>query len=132
MKILFLFFALLSSAVTLAQDIKDERDYYLRRAKHQKTVGNIVAATGFVLFVSGLVVSDGKQSTWGFSSNFGTKLLLAGGGIVCGLASIPFYVSSRTNTKRASSVSVAVQRILIPPDDASVKILPSISLTLTL
>jgi hypothetical protein len=134
MKALFLSLALLSVIIMSAQETKYGRDYYLVKAKHQKTVGDILATTGVVLFISGLLVGPGEQSSgWGFSSNFGTVVLLVGGGMVCGLSCIPFYVSSRANSKKAASVNLTIQRILMPQSDApDLKIQPSISLKLAL
>jgi len=97
---------------------------YLEKSKNQKKVGRILLATGGGLILTGVVFPRGKLTKEGIPGggfylgdeykNDGLKgaLILIGG--VSALASIPFFISSRRNAKKAASVGFKNEDIIFP------------------
>jgi hypothetical protein len=117
MKKLLLLFALLSTMIASAQEGKYTRDYYLTKSKNQKTMGWIMLAGGTGLVIAGIAVGNGDNNNdpneLDFGPNFDAGLWLLGGGLVVGAGSIPFFISSANNARRAASISIINQRILM-------------------
>jgi hypothetical protein len=128
MKTIIFLFVLLSSITLSAQKTTDSRDYYLRKSKNQKTVGNVLIVTGGLLLFSNIFIPSGEPSRWtGLGPNDDIKLGLTAGALICGLASIPFFASSRANSRRAVAISISGQKIMIPqPKAMSLKMQPAI------
>lgn len=112
MKILILFIAyLLLSSNLWSQNtavVPNSKDYYLQKSNNQKRVGWILLGGGALLATVGGI---------GFSENFGifTSNSTADGygflfltGIVSGLASIPVFISSGNNARRAATITFYV------------------------
>lgn len=130
--IIFLFMLLLATNLS-AQTTANLRENYLRKATNQKTAGNALAITGGLLLFADLLISDGEESRWGFGSNFEKKLMITGGGMVCILTSIPFFISSRSNFKKAASISLALQKMMLPQTNSWVmKTQPAVCIKIVL
>lgn len=121
MKKLLLLFALLSTIVVSAQEVKYTRDYYLAKSKSQKTMGWIMLAGGTGLVIAGIAVGDSDTNNdpneLGFGPDFEVGLWLLGGGLIVGAGSIPFFISSANNARKAATISIINQKILIPRDN---------------
>lgn len=133
---IFLVVGLLSTMMAAAQ-INNTRDYYLTKSKNQKTIGWILAGSGAGLIVAGLIVGDQDNSSndlsLDFGPNFDVGLWLVGGGIAAGLASIPFFISSRKNARKAASIGLSNQKIVMPQGSAfTTKMQPTVSLKIPL
>ena len=86
------------------------RENYLLKSKHQKTTGYILLAAGLAASVTGFVIfkNDAENYLNPFSSTSGKGTRGSGimiGGAVTIALSIPFFISSKKNRRRASSVS---------------------------
>ena len=99
---------------SFSQAPEGSRDYYLQKSKNQKTAGWVLLGVGTAMAVGGGI---------GFSNNFElfdstTKGDVYGGimlaGIVADLVSIPVFISSGRNARRAARVSVSSQLIDFP------------------
>lgn len=100
---------LLQAASLFSQATKDD---YLKKNKKQKKLATILLAGGGAFILAGVIYprGDAEHSTSPFYSvvtypNVGTKaaLILTGG--VAMLSSIPFYISSGRNKRRAEAIS---------------------------
>ncbi len=95
----------------------------LQKSKTQKTTAWVLLGTGFgIALVGGIVhASSGNESNqeqddgydFGFDFDFTGPLIAAGGGIVA-LSSIPFFISSSKNAKKAATISISSRRIPLP------------------
>lgn len=103
--------------IASAQEGKYTRDYYLTKSENQKTMGWIMLAGGTGLVIAGIAVGNGDNNNdpneLDFGPNFDAGLWLLGGGLVVGAGSIPFFISSANNARRAASISIINQRILM-------------------
>ncbi len=112
---LFCFFTMI--AETKAQldtakpiPVKSGYDLLLKKARNQKTIAWVFLGGGIGLAITGAVIGTnvvdnvGSQSIdkLGASLQTGSVLLLAGG--VCMASSIPFFISSGKNRRKASVV----------------------------
>jgi hypothetical protein len=137
MKKLLLLFALLSTMIAVAQEGKYTRDYYLSKSKNQKTMGWVLLAGGTGLVIAGIAVGSSDDNNdpneLDFGPNFDAGVWLLGGGLVVGAASIPFFVSSANNARKAAFVSLINQKIIIPRSGQLIlRTQPAISLRINL
>jgi hypothetical protein len=98
-----------------AQGGNQERDYYLSKSKNQKTMGWIMLGCGTGLFITGIAVGNkdnNDPNELDFGPNFDAALWLMGGGLAAGVASIPFFVGSANNARKAALISISHQKIL--------------------
>jgi len=133
MRTLFTILAVFSVMTLLAQPKIETKDYYLTKSKNQKTVGYVLAGGGAALVISGLIVGNGDNNNdpneLDFGPNFDVGLWLVGGGIASALASIPFFISSGNNARKAATIGIGQQKIKIPQWNGQVTVLqPAISL----
>ena len=126
------------SVLTLwGQEKAESKDYYLTKSKNQKTAGYILAGGGAALIISGLIVGNSDNNTdpneLDFGPNFDVGLWLVGGGLASGAASIPFFISSGNNARKAATIGVSHQKIKMPQWNGQVTFLqPAISLKIPL
>jgi hypothetical protein len=110
------------------------KDEYLQRSKNQRTAGWILLAGGTTMAVTGIALisnADFWSSEDNASFDAGGFLLL--GGVLADLTSIPFFISSATNARRAAAISFKNQKLLVPTNNAFVwKYQPAISLKIEL
>ena len=115
MKAVFTLVSLLAVMALYAQAGKETKEYYLNKSKSQKTIGYVLAGAGAALIVSGIIVGDGDNNNdpneLDFGPDFDVGVWLLGGGIVSGIASIPFFVSSGKNARKAATIGVSHQKI---------------------
>ena len=95
------------------------KDYYLQKSKNQKTVAWLMLGGGTALAITGFVLAN-KQIDDNDPLNLDN--LEAGGGFAIlgfvgvgtALGSIPFFISSVKNKRKAASISFNNQKILVP------------------
>lgn len=121
-KIIFFLTLLLFVANSFSQTPSDpsfSKDYYLKKSKNQKTTGWVLLIGGGVVGVIGFtkakqILNDPNIGfTEGFESGLGWTLIgLTGSGLA--LCSIPLFLSSRKNARKAATISFNNQKILFP------------------
>jgi len=105
------------------------RDYYLHKSKTQKTVAYTLLGSGSAIIFSGILISSGKESSL---SDYGTGIAIAIVGGVTMLSSIPFFILSADNKKKAA-VAITVKELYLPPYITGKKYrVPGLTFTLTL
>jgi hypothetical protein len=92
------------------------KDFYLQKSKNQKTTGLILAGAGTALIVVGGYVFD---KSWDEVS--ATTTDIAGfavlTGVLADLASIPYFISSCRNKKKAATFSLGYQSVYFGCDN---------------
>ncbi len=112
MKTICLLAVMLILAVNLfAQAPEGTKQYYLEKSRNQKTFGWVLLGGGTALAIIGGIGFD-KEGI--FSSSADAYGFMFIGGIVADLASIPLFISSAKNARKAASMSFHQQRIMIP------------------
>jgi hypothetical protein len=119
-KIMIYFLLLIMPATSFCQQTKESTPAvntdYLKKSKNQKTTAWVLLSGGFVLTAAGVIVGlnevsedienifvPGDQR----SSNAGAVLFFAGSASMLG--SIPFFISSSKNKKRAMQASTGLK-----------------------
>lgn len=106
------------------------REDYLLMSKHQKTTGWVFLGVGAGLVASGFIVDAAKQPSpddpYEISATGASMIIV---GMLSAMGSIPFFVNSSKNAKRAAEISLNNQNLLIPRNNAFV-VMPQPTLTL--
>lgn len=128
--LVILFVALQSFGQT--QNPSLSKDHYLQKSKNQKTTGWVLLAGGTTMAVVGLIIM-GNYDLLDSSSDFDTGGFLMLGGLATDLASIPFFISSAKNARKAASISVNYQKVNFPHHNGfAAKVQPAITLRIPL
>jgi hypothetical protein len=134
-KIIFLIMILLPTVKLLSQTVPNAeftKEQYLEKSKKQKTTGWIFLSAGIAITTIG-VIGFGADDNSDFndsSTNTYTALILTGP--LTALGSIPFFISSGSNARKATTLSLNYQPILIPNQGSLVQSSqPSLSVTIT-
>lgn len=108
-------------------------DYYLNKSKRQKAKAKHLLYAGLGLAVLGGVIhnSQGSRSNGVFDFNFAGMWWAIAGGCVC-LVSVPFFISSVVNAKKAATITLNMQPIIPQNNALTLKSLPSVSLNIKL
>ena len=141
-KIIFLALIILQ-AVTMFSQAQVSKEAYLKKSKNQKKIGTILLAGGGALVLAGFLYPRGdyeQNITQYYATktypNDGTKIALAGTGVAAMLASIPFYIASGKNKRRANAISINIhnRQIVLPQQgsDLVVRLQPSVTVRLPL
>jgi hypothetical protein len=128
-KLFLLISCILTCSIVFSQE--KTKQFYLEKAKRQNTTGWILLAAGTTAIITGIIIEAPHRGT-GDSQSFAGGMLEVGG-IICTLASIPFFISSSKNKKRAAALAIS-NRPLVYPDQKSfvLRSQPTISLTVPL
>ncbi|MGE5108280.1 MAG: hypothetical protein ACM3H8_12090 [Sphingobacteriales bacterium] len=111
------------------------KEDYLQKSKNQKTTGWILLAGGTSVAIAGVIIggNDTGDSDDIFGPNFGTSAGLLIGGLAADLLSIPFFIGSSNNARKAATFSFNQQKIMYPGhNNFAVKTQAAISLTIRL
>jgi len=114
-KMMLLLTVSLFALVTYSQSLNPTltKDYYLQKSKKQKTTGWVLFTGGTTMAViGGLVFSD--HFDYGSDAATDASSFLVLGGVFLDLLSIPFFISSASNTRKAASISFNTQKLLLP------------------
>jgi len=82
------------------------KDYYLQKSKRQKTGAWVLLIGGTALMGTGLLIADSKNATF---DQAGTGAIMFGIGFLADLGSIPLFIASSKNKKRAMKASVSLK-----------------------
>ena len=105
-------FGIYSHAQQIPADTVKTRAYYLAKSKSQLTAGWIIFGVGAAATLTGVIVKTAQVSfyivtigTSSYNSNAPAILMIAGG--ACMLGSIPLFISSHDNKRKAIELSIA-------------------------
>ncbi|MEO8111770.1 MAG: hypothetical protein ABI594_17115 [Ginsengibacter sp.] len=87
---------------------KDSRDYFLKKAKSQRTVAWILLGGGTACFFGGAAIS---LNVYGFSDKLHFWDYVWITGFAADIASIPFFLSAHHNKKRAARIAFTDQKV---------------------
>jgi hypothetical protein len=109
------------------------KEDYLQKSKRQKTTGWIFLSAGVVITTVGIIGFDNTYNDdWYGNSSSDTYGYLVLAGPLISLGSIPFFISSGSNARKAATLSIRNQPILIPNQGSLAKSSqPSLSVTIT-
>ncbi len=110
---------------------------YLKKSKNQKTAAWIFLGGGATTLLTGLVIPKGEVVHEGWFGNDykndGIKAGLGLTGILSMAGSIPFFVVSSKNKKKAASVSISNEKIQsLQKGSFAYRFVPSVSLIIRL
>jgi hypothetical protein len=98
--------------------VRPSKDDYLQKSKKQKKVGRILLGGGAALIATGVIIPKGESQGYGpclqliceeFKNDEIKSVLFLTGGLSM-LSSIPFFIVSGKNKRRAVSVSMKTER----------------------
>jgi hypothetical protein len=121
-KILFFATMFLISASSFSQQTNPEKAVtlqdYLKKSKNQKKAGSILLAGGAVLIITGIVIPKGDLTESGACvgslcdvkyENDGIKSAFFILGSVSALSSIPLFILSKKNRRKATSIGFKIE-----------------------
>jgi hypothetical protein len=82
------------------------KDYYLQKSKRQKSGALALLIGGTALMGAGLLIGDNKNADF---DQAGTGAVMFGIGFLADLGSIPLFIASSKNKKRAMKASVSLK-----------------------
>lgn len=105
------------------------KEDYLLKSKRQQTTGWILLAGGSTVAVVGIIAFSQLDLWESSDSEWNTAGFLLIGGVVTGLISIPFFVNSSRNARKAAVISFNSRPMLLPRNNTlTVRTVPTISL----
>lgn len=101
------------------------KEYFIAKSKKQKAVAWTLLGTGAAAIISGAIIDNSnKGEEQSYTGGF-----MEIGGVICTLTSIPFFISSHRNKKRAATLTMNSQKILLPLNNSFVlKTRPALAL----
>lgn len=122
------------SALDQSTDYKPgSKEYFLQRAKNQKTIAWVLLGGGTAMTIIGLIGFDANFDIWSGSEAQNTRADIFGfvtlTGMLADVISVPFFISAHHNKKMASMLSVSNQTVYHPLfNSKSLNVSPSITL----
>jgi len=102
-------------AITFCQKTNDsvpavETDY-LVKSKNQKTAAWVLLGGGVALMGAGYLIGDSKNATF---DDAGTGVVLAGIGFLSTIGSIPLFIASGKNKRKAMKATASIKMKTMP------------------
>ena|SRR5437762_5093328 len=85
-----------------SQPIQSVQTDYLQKSKNQKTTAWVLLGGGTVLIGTGFLIGDRKSSSF---NDAGTGVIIGGVGFLATLGSIPLFIASAKNKRKANNAS---------------------------
>ena len=82
------------------------KDYYLQKSKRQKSGAWALLIGGTALMGAGLLIGDNKNADF---DQAGTGAVMFGIGFLADLGSIPLFIASSKNKKRAMKMAISLR-----------------------
>jgi uncharacterized membrane protein len=95
------------------------KEDYLQKSKNQKTTGWVFLSAGIVITVVGVIGFNNTYHDWNDTSTDTYGALVLTGPLIA-LGSIPFFISSGSSARKAATLSISNQPILLPKQDSYV------------
>ncbi len=137
-KIIYTLTILLFVLKSFSQTPTPSKDYYFKKSKNQYTAGWVFLGGGVAMTTIGLILGSKHTTSYGTlgSPNFDivpTSAVLGIAGIGAIFGSIPFFISSSKNARKAATISFNNQNILLLQQNSFVsKVQPTVSLKISL
>nr|WP_314897286.1 hypothetical protein [uncultured Flavobacterium sp.] len=90
------------------------KEYYLQKSKSQKTTGWVLLSGGAIMTVVGVIGFSDSYDIFDSNSKTDTYGYLMLGGAVSCLGSIPFFIMSGNNARKAATISLINQPVFSP------------------
>ena len=122
--LLFLAFSVFS------QEIVKNREYFSAKSKRQRSGGGVMLIGGAALIGAGFLIGDRKESSF---DDAATGAILGGVGVLLMVGSVPVFIASSKNKRKA--VSFSFKNIPIPKIKNSSMVyqsMPAVSIQLSL
>ena len=87
------------------------KEYYLEKSKRQESSGWVLLAAGTAMGIGGIIIVNQGDI---YSADFEAGAVLVLAGAASGLASIPFFISSGSNSRKAARLSFIPQKYIYP------------------
>jgi len=98
--------SLIMSAASFSQQTNSQtaltKEDYLKKSKNQKTTAWVMLGGGAAFILVGDLIGNSKESSF---SDAGTGFIIAGVGALSMLGSIPLFIASGRNKRKAMSMS---------------------------
>ena len=116
MKKSMIYFLLLALPVTsfcqkTYDTVPDIKTGYIEKSKNQKTAAWVLLGGGVALIGTGFLVGDDKEAS--FDDAF-TGALMAGIGVLSTIGSIPLFIASGKNKRKAMKATTSIKMESIP------------------
>ncbi len=109
------FLLLVLPAVSLCQPTNDTIPFvktdYLLKSKNQKTAAWVLLGGGTALIGLGFLIGDSKNATF---DDAGTGVVLGGLGFLSTIGSIPLFIASGKNKRKAMKASALIKMKSVP------------------
>jgi hypothetical protein len=110
-KIASLVIFLVLAVQLVAQEPVKNRDYYLTKSKKQKSAAIILLAGGGAAVAVGLLIGDSKESSF---DDAATGVIVGGVGVLSMIGSIPLFIASGKNKRKAANLVIHTGRRFDP------------------
>ncbi len=111
------------------------KEYYLKKSRTQKTIAWVMLGTGVVMAATGYVIGSTRDADdFIQDANIGETegIVIIAGGVVA-VGSIPLFIISSKNKKRAAGISFIQQPVFVPVQNSfAYKHQPGISIKIKL
>ena len=97
-----LLFVTASSFSQQLNPIQLTRQDYLKKSKNQKTAAWVLLGGGIALMGTGILIGSGNEVSF---DNAETSVIIAGIGVLSTIASIPLFIASGRNKRKAMNAS---------------------------
>jgi hypothetical protein len=107
------------------------KEDYLQKSKTQKTTGWVFLSAGIAITAVGVIGFNNTYDDWNDNSTDTYGALVLTGPLIA-LGSIPFFISSGSSARKAATLSLNYQPILIPNQGSLAQSSqPALSVTIT-
>ena len=93
---------LLFAASVFSQEVIKNKEYYSAKSKRQKSGAKVMLIGGAVLVGAGFLIGDRKESSF---DDAATGAILGGIGVLMMIGSVPVFIGSAKNNRKAASLS---------------------------
>ncbi len=90
------------TSTVLSQPAPSVHTDYLQKSKHQKTAAFVLLGGGSALVITGLLVGNNQNSSF---SDAGAAVLVGGIGVLSAIGSIPLFIASAKNKRKANTAT---------------------------
>jgi len=127
--VLYLCLVLAVPAVAQKVSPPESRAYYEERSRKQKTAGWILLGSGTVMAVGGFFAFGNSWYSGSYTETdiYGFVML---GGVASTIASVPFFINSGKNARKAATLSLKSQPALLPGNDRLNSAKPAVALAI--